>query len=295
MRTKLLLVLLILEVFVYAFYKPKKYMNLKHTIYKNDKINIDGIKLENYVIGVVAAEMPATFSFEALKAQAVASRTFAYNKIINNKINYDNLTLDKGQAYITIDEMKRKWNDSFESYYLKIKKAVKETQGEIIIYNNKPINAYYFSSSNGYTEDSKNVFGEEEYLVSVESKMDLNSKEYYAEKIINIDMFKEKLNITGEGINISDIKKSNTNHVEYLNINGVNIKGIDFRKKLELRSTDFDIEIINSDVKITTRGYGHGVGMSQTGANYLALDGMKYNEIINYFYKNVSIKKYKYI
>ena len=291
MKTRLLFVVLVLECIIYFNVKPKINNDLKHTINRNSSVDINKIKLENYVIGVVAAEMPATFSFEALKAQAVVSRTFAYKKIFDNKIDYDSLYKDKGQAYITIEEMREKWKEDFNKYYDIVIKSVKETSGEIIVYNDKPINSYYFSSSNGFTEDSTAVFEEEDYLVSVEVPSDINSKEYFAEKNIPLEDFKQKLKINADKLRITNISRSDTNHVSSIIINEKKYTGIEIRKLLDLRSTDFEIEIIEDDVKITTRGYGHGVGMSQNGANSLALEGKKYEDIINYFYKNVSIKK----
>ena len=292
MYKRLLLIILFVEVFLYVILNPTVNLKLKHVSFgKLNNININNVKLENYVIGVVAAEMPATFSFESLKAQAVVSRTFIYRKINDGKISYDNLTDDKGQAYITKKEMKEKWETSFNKYYARIKKAVEDTSGEIVVYNNEPIKAYYFSSSNGMTEDEKAVFGSEEYLVSVDTSFDKDSKEYEKETIFKIQEFLNKLDIKGNEVNISGIERSRTNHVISLYINSTYISGIEFRKKLGLRSTDFDIYIYDNEVKIKTKGYGHGVGMSQYGANYLASNGKNYQEIIKYFYKNVDINK----
>ena len=166
-----------------------------------------------------------------------------------------------------------------------------ETNKEIIVYNDKPINAYYFSSSNGFTEDSKYVFGEEEYLSSVEIPSDTENKEYLSYKEIKTDEFKEKLGISDSEITISNIVRSNTNHILTIEINKKKYTGVEIRKLLDLRSTDFDINVSENIINVTTRGYGHGVGMSQNGANYLAKEGKNYKEIINYFYKNVRIEK----
>ena len=236
--------------------------------------------------------MPASFSFEALKAQAVASRTFAYNKINNSLLDYDNLSKDKGQAYIDQDEMKEKWGKNYKDNYEKVSKAVLDTKGEIILYENAPISAYYFSSSNGKTEESKNVFGEKPYLLSVESPWDETSKEYKKVITISKKQFKEKLNINEkEEININNEVRNKSNRIVSIDINGKTYKGIDLRKKFELRSTDFKIKINENDIEIITNGYGHGVGMSQYGANYLATDGKNYEEIIKYYYTGVSIGK----
>lgn len=292
MFKKTLLVILAVEVFLYISYKPNKKINLEHVInIKHNNSNVDKVKLERYVIGVVAAEMPATFSFEALKAQAVASRTFIYEKLNNGNISYDNLKYDQGQAYITKDDMKKKWKEEYNNYYEKIKSAVMDTKGEIILYNGKPIKAYYFSTSNGSTENSKMVFGEEEYLVSVDTSFDKESKEYLNEAEYSVNDILTKLGINDNKILIDNIKKSQSNHIDSIMINGKNFSGLEIRKMLGLRSTDFDIVVNGNTVSIITRGYGHGVGMSQYGANYLANNGKNYKEIINYFYKDVSIDK----
>ena len=290
MRTKIFLVVIFLEVFIYVIINPNAKEKLKHVINIKNETSINSIKLENYVIGVVAAEMPATFSYESLKAQAVASRTFIYEKIKNGNISYDNLIYDKGQAYITKDEMKNKWKDDFDENYKIIKNAVSSTKGEIITYQNEPIKAYYFSSSNGFTEDASRVFGEQNYLVSVDTSWDKESNEYYKEKIISVDEFKRIFNIDKE-INISNIVRSKTDHVEKIKINENEYTGVEVRKLLNLRSTDFEISINENEVLLTTKGYGHGVGMSQYGANYLGKNGKTYEEIIKYFYRGVDIKK----
>lgn len=289
MLNKLLFFVVIIEVALLVVNIDNNKKNYKYSIDILKNNNVDNAKLDNYVIGVVAAEMPATFSSESLKAQAVAARTFAYRKIINNSLDYDSLANDKGQAYISKEEMKNKWDSSYNEYYSKIKDAVLSTSGIIITKNNMPINAYYFSLSNGTTENSSAVFNDESYLVSVDSSWDKEQNNYEKTITISKDEFCNKLNIKGDII-INNIEKSNTNHVSNITINNVNFSGIDIRKKLNLRSTDFDI-YIDDEIKIVTRGYGHGVGMSQYGANYLANNGKSYKEILNYYYKDIELSK----
>lgn len=292
MLNKLLTFIVIIELLFLFIIKPvvKMKSNYKYSINVYKTSNLDEAKLENYVIGVVAAEMPATFSIESLKAQAVASRTFAYKKIVNSKLNYDNLTSDKGQAYISLDEMRKKWNNNFDDYYNKIAQAVLSTRGEIITFNNEVINAYYFSLSNGKTEDSSQVFGEAKYLVSVDSPWDTENSSYNKTVFISLNDFKNKLGIDGN-IEINNINRSNTNHVQSIVINNKTYDGIKFRKLFNLRSTDFEIEVNEDKIIVNTKGYGHGVGMSQHGANSLAKEGKKYDEIIKYYYQGVKISK----
>ena len=292
MLNKLLTFVVAVELFFLLISYPviKSNKSFKYSIDANKISNLDEAKLENYIIGVVAAEMPATFSIESLKAQAVAARTFSYKKIVNNKLDFDNLSTDKGQAYLTNDDLKRKWGDRYDEYYDKVSSAVLSTKGEIITYNGDIINAYYFSLSNGKTENSSSVFGEAKYLVSVESPWDVNNSSYSNIILIDIDEFKSKLNLNGD-LTINEINKSDTNHVNYIVINNKKYDGISFRKLLNLRSTDFDVDINNNKVTINTRGYGHGVGMSQYGANSMANEGKNYIEILKYYYQGVELSK----
>lgn len=291
MKNKLLFLIIVIELFSLVLIKPIKNKVFRYSTNVFKSSNLNNEKLENYVIGVVAAEMPASFSFEALKAQAVAARTFAYNKISNNILNYDELINDKGQAYISVDEMKDKWKDSFANNYDKISKAVLDTKGEIITYNDKPIMSYYFSVSNGKTEESSNVFSNQPYLLSVDSSWDINSKEYEKNMYMSKEEILKKLGINDNDLRISNIEHNSSNRIKSININGILYSGIDIRKKLGLRSTDFSFDLEENQVKIKTNGYGHGVGMSQYGANYLANQGKNYKEIIKYYYNGVNIKK----
>ena len=290
MRNKLLLLIVVVQIITLVVIKPVIKDNLKYNINIYKESNLDSIKLENYVIGVVAAEMPATFSIESLKAQAVAARTFAYKKIMDGKLNYDSLDADKGQAYLSIEDMKNNWKDEFNRNYEIVSNAVLSTKGEIITYKGKPINSYYFSLSNGKTEDSSYVFGEENYLVSVDSSWDVNNKSFQESKYIDLSEFKDKLEIK-DNINIESILRNNTNHIEKIIINGKAYTGIEIRKMFNLKSTDFDLSIFDNQVEFKTRGYGHGVGMSQYGANSMAQQGKKYDEILKYYYTGVTISK----
>lgn len=254
----------------------------------NEIMNLD---LEEYIIGVVAAEMPASFNEEALKAQAVAARTYAIYKMKNNSNNYDVVTDVSNQSYITLEKMKEKWQEDYEKYYEKVAKAVNSTKGKIMLYNSEVIEAYYFSMSNGYTENSELVFNEEkEYLQSVESSYENETlKNFEVSTTFSLKEVCEKLGINSNDLNISNIKRSDTGRVNSIMINNEEFKGTIVRSKLGLRSTDFDIKVEDEKVLITTRGYGHGVGMSQYGANGMAKAGYNYEEILKYYYKNIEI------
>lgn len=245
-------------------------------------------KLKNYVIGVVACEMPASFEIEALKAMSVASRTYTMYKIENNK-NYD-LYNNDDQCYITIDEMKSKWGKNFDKYYTRIENVVDETSNQYMTYKDDVIISFYFSISNGYTENVENVFSEKlDYLISVDSSFDSEYNYKKDQKEFNLNDFLKKLNIEDKSIKDINIERSKTGRVNYIYINNTKIKGTKFRTLLNLKSTDFNISVYNNLVKIETKGYGHGVGMSQYGANVLAKRGYSYDEILKYYYTGVNI------
>lgn len=253
--------------------------------------NINSLKLEEYIIGVVAAEMPASFNIEALKAQAIAARTYAVYKMGQNN-DYDIIASVSNQGYITKEEMRSIWKDNYDLYYTKIYKAVTDTKDLVMKYNNQVIESYYFAMSNGYTEKSSLVFNQDrDYLDSVKVEYDNSSLNNF-EKTITLtkEEFCTKLNLPNQNIVINKINRSTTNRVITITINNISFRGTEIRKLLNLRSTDFDINISNNII-ITTRGYGHGVGMSQYGANGMANSGYTYEDILHYYYKNIQIDK----
>lgn len=252
-----------------------------------DNEKVINIPFEEYLIGVVAGEMPALYEIEALKAQAVASRTYIINKIYNNP-EYQTTGTINDQVYLNEDQLKEKWQENYDIYYNKIKEAVEKTSGIIIKYDNKPIKSYYYASSNGYTASSENVFNYyEPYLITKKTEFDKNTSKTIS---MNKEEFCQKLEINCDEIQIKDIKKDESNRVSSIEINNTPFTGIELRKKLGIRSTDFDI-VINNTIQITTRGYGHGVGMSQNGSNEMAKLGYTYEEIILYYYNNVTLEE----
>lgn len=259
---------------------------------KNSKTDaIDSLNLEEYIIGVVAAEMPASFNEEALKAQAIASRTYATYKMQSSPEEYDVVTDVTDQSYITIDEMKNKWNSEFDKYYEKVSNAVMATKGKVMYYDDEIVEAYYFAMSNGYTENASLVFNEDrDYLQSVESIYDnSNLKNFEVTKEFTKEEICQKLDLSCNTLTFTNIERSTTNRVNSITVNEVEYKGTTFRTKLGLRSTDFTVTESNNKILITTKGYGHGVGMSQYGANGMANAGYTYDEILKYYYKNIKI------
>ena len=295
---KLIFILFITAVISFKYKDVETNFNLE----KKDKeltvkvlINneVKTLNLEDYIIGVVAGEMPASFEIEALKAQSVASRTYALFKKNNSNGNYDLTDDTNSQVYIDNEAMKAKWKENYDLYHDKIKKAVLSTKGEVLTKDNQIIKAYYFSMSNGNTLDAKEVFKEEDYLKSVDSIYDNEQiNNYKVTTNISKEEFKTKLGINCDPIIIKDIIKNESNYINTIDICNKTFSGIEIRKLLNLRSASFDIEV-NNDIEITTYGYGHGVGMSQYGANGYAKNGYDYKKILKHYYTNVEITSIK--
>lgn len=303
MKNKLLLMVVVVLtiILLIEIRTPKKEIQNNKNNNNQEEIKVKNVAtgaietkdLENYVIGVVAAEMPASFSIEALKAQAIASRSYAYYKMKQNNGNYDIIADVSNQAYINDDEMHEKWQGNYDIYYKKIKEAVDGTKNEVMTYDGQVIEAFYFAMSNGYTEDVDSVFGESlPYLKSVESKWDNKSlSNYEVNTQLSTVEFLKKLNLNNNIIVINNQIYDETGRTKEITINSTTFKGTEFRKLLNLRSTDFKIELENNIVNITTKGYGHGVGMSQYGANGMAKDGFDCYTILKYYYKDIEFQK----
>ena len=273
----------------------KYFSNIIVRVMRESTNTIENIRLEEYIEGVVAGEMPALFEEEALKAQAVASRSYVLKKIEDNKNNnYDVTDTVTNQVYLDEENLKNKWQDNYTEYINRIRTAVNATSMEYLEYNGEVINAMFFSTSNGYTEDAELVFKEDiPYLKSVESSWDsdVSTTFNYTEQF-SLQEFYEKLNIPYNNTLTVKIKeRSASNRILSLIINNTEFTGRDLYNKLGLRSTDFNITQIGSNVVIDTVGYGHGVGMSQYGAQGMALAGYKYDEILKHYYINTNIAK----
>lgn len=263
-------------------------------VYREKSKTIEKVPLEKYVYGVISSEMPASFEIDALKAQAVASRTYAIYEMGNNKDKeFDVYDSVKSQVYRSDAELKEYWKDNYSNYSNKMKKAILNTKGEYLSYDDKPIVALFFSESTGYTENSEDVFNEYlPYLRSVESKWDESSPNYIGEKEFTKEEFYSLLSIkNSDKLEISNIEKTSSGRIKNLKINGVGFSGRDIRTKLGLRSTFFTFYEEKDKIIVKTKGYGHGVGMSQYGANGMAISGFSYQDILKYYYTDVEIKK----
>lgn len=246
--------------------------------------NVNYVDLDDYLLGVVAGEMPANFETEALKAQVVASRTFVYNR----NLSVDNTT--NSQVYLSEDKMKENWGNKYDEYYQKITSAIRETKNEVMKYQGDYISALFFSSSNGYTENVEDYFESSPlpYLRSVDSHWDLTiDPKNTRQASFTKQELKEKFDCKDIDFNIIAYKKSG--RVATLSVGGKNYSGRQVREKLGLSSSCFTVEYVNNKYVFTTKGSGHGVGMSQYGAQGMALEGADYKEILNHYYTNIEI------
>ncbi len=264
---------------------------------------VEEIPLDDYLCNVVSGEMPADYEEEAIKAQAVVARTYTIFKAQEKKhINAD-ICDDFGccQAWVSKEDRLNRWEESKrESNWEKIEKCVKQTKGKIVTYENKPINALFHANSGGTTELPVNVWGGSSlpYLQVVETAGEEGYAQYSSEIILSENELMDKLKTKYNDIKIDFRNEEDLKIIEYTDSNRVktvkfgnhNLSGVETRTIIGLKSTNFEIIKENNKIKFAVKGYGHGVGMSQTGANTMAREGKSYEEIINHFYVGVEIK-----
>ena len=272
-----------------------KYLSGVNVRVKRSSGEIENIPLEEYVVGVVSGEMPVSFELEALKAQSVASRTYVLKKLLDNREeDYDVVDTVSNQIYLDEDELRNKWGDKYSEYVNKVRMAVNETAMEYLEYDNEIISAMYFSTSNGYTEDSGAVFQNSlPYLQSVKSEWDKSvAKAFYSSTNMSLQEFYERLRLEyNSELKVEILERSESNRVIRLKINGVEFYGRDIYNKLNLRSCDFEFVLVGNNVEINTKGYGHGVGMSQYGAHGMAQAGYNYKDILEHYYVGTNLVK----
>lgn len=275
-------------------------------IYNSETKQDMQMDIETYLYGVLSGEMPSDFDLEALKAQAVAARTYVmYKQESENPTQHSNSVVCTDyrhcQEYKSYESLKQsKGEEWMKNSYSKIKQAVDETKGQIIVYEGEPIQPLYFSTSSGKTENSEEVFSEKyPYLQSVDSPYDKLSPKYVSTlKISNKDFVsaikKSYSDIQIEENNLSSqikvIETSTGGSVEKIKIGNKEITGRDVRAIFKLNSANFEINFENDYMDFIVKGYGHGVGMSQWGAAGMAEDGYLYYEILGHYYTGTTIK-----
>ncbi len=262
------------------------------------------IKLREYIIGSVAAEMPANYHTEALKAQAVASYTYA-KKVGEQNEKYKESYLgdaditdspDTHQGYIDEKRRREKWGDDFEEYENKISDAVDEVFGFYMTYDGDTALAVYHSNSAGRTQSAKTLWGTEiPYLVSVESPGDKLSPDYVSVHKFSKSEFRKlagkcDISLDGEaGEWVGELTKAESGYVMSVRLGSTEVSASKFREEFELKSCCFDIDYDGGEFTVTCYGYGHGAGMSQYGADYMARQGSTWREILKHYYTGIEI------
>lgn len=284
------------EIYDYGKYNKIK---LLHT----NTGEVEEIDLDTYLLGVVSSEMPANFEEEALKAQVLVARTYTIYKIINGSKHENADICDDPkccQAWISKEERLNKWNkEERETNWAKIERAVNSTKGKIIIYEGQPINAFFHSNSGGITDTATAVWGGSNYpyLQAVQTSGEDEYSQYSSEVIITKDEFVSKIKEYHNDFKI-DLKLENQieileytegERVKNIKIGNLNLSGVEIRNIFGLKSAKFEITIEENNIKFNVIGYGHGVGMSQTGADSMAKQGSNYEEIIKHYYTDVEI------
>ena len=264
--------------------------------------NIIEISLKDYLLGVVAAEMNASYHKEAIKAQIIAAHTLLLYVKSHGTDDLENADIsdstESHQGYLSPEQQKKKWGENYETYVSKINECIDEVLNMTLQYNGTYINSVFHAISNGKTEDAKDVWGGDyPYLKPVLSVGDTLSPAYISTVKVTTKAFKEKLE--DYDIDFSDnpekwigkIVNTDTGMVKTISICGTEIKGKEIRSAFELKSSTFTIEYKDSEFIFTIKGYGHGVGMSQYGANHMANQGFTYDQILKHYYTGVEITK----
>jgi stage II sporulation protein D len=282
-------------------------------VYLTKEERVLELPLESYIKGVVASEMPTNFYLEALKAQALVARTYIIDRLLRQdfsdmkhwgeiaKTAYVTDTVQH-QVFSTEEQLKQRWGKNYTKNWELMQQAVDKTRAKVITYQGKPIYAAFFSISNGWTENSEDYFqAKYPYLRSVDSLWDKRSPKYEKTKTWKMtDFVKQLSSKTGKKIAVPVStdqpfmrvqKRTSGNRIARIQVGDKEFSGREVREALQLASADFSWQIKGKHIVITTRGYGHGVGMSQWGAHLMAQQGKKAEEIVQYYYQGVQVEK----
>lgn len=264
---------------------------------------VEEMTMADYLWRVVAAEMPASFEPHALRAQAVCARTYSLWKMGANahKDQEADICADSGccQAYIDPQKAKENWKDNAQSYTEKITQAVSDTTGQVMTYDGKPIQAVFFSSSTASTEDAQAVWGNSlPYLVSVSSPEGEEVPNYYSTVTLTREEVEKKVkeaypdaDLSGDPAGwLSGMTLTASGRVGSMKVGGVELSGGAVRTLFGLRSACFQVTYQENRFTFSVTGYGHGVGMSQYGANAMAAQGSSWEDILKHYYTGVEIE-----
>ncbi len=285
--------------------QPEITIEKSEIIHVYNEGEIIDMELEEYLVCVVAAEMPASFEPEALKAQAVAARTYTLYKK-----NHGGCSAHSGadictdsshcQAYIAKEQMREQWKDNTQMYLNKIQSAVEATKGQVLFYEGEEIQVFYHASSGGQTENCENVYSQAlPYLVGVKSEGEQDSNNFYGEVSVTSKEFADVMRDYSPGIKIDtedvslcigSITRFDSGRVQSIVIGSQTFTGREIREVFSLNSANFTINAEKDNIIFSTIGYGHGVGMSQTGANAMAKQGADYKQILAHYYTGVTIE-----
>lgn len=307
MREKIISTLLVVLI---IFFIPVFITTILSGIRKKDE-NTDDIKitinynqgenkidLEDYIIGVVAAEMPVTFHEEALKAQAVAARTYTLKKLEED----DSIIFTSDfQSYYSEEELESIWGvNDYALYYSKLQNAVSSTKGMVMIYDHDLIDAVFHSTSTGMTQSAEEMWGQDiPYLKGVESLEDINAPTYLHRYSYSNDEFIKIMEQYDDELVINDnissqiqiIERNSVGYIKKIQIGNKIYEGQEFRNIFGLASSNFQITLKDNNTEILCKGYGHGVGLSQYGADAMAKAGHSFADILKHYYKDIKITK----
>lgn len=254
-------------------------------------VEVDGqpedMTLEDYLVGVLMGEMPASYPLEALKAQAVAARTYTLRRVEQGGVLSDDPAVC--QAYISPDTAQKTWGEDWETYLEKLRQAVQETDSQVLTYEGELIAATYFSCSGGRTESAQAVWGGEvPYLVSVDSPGEEDAASFSSTVTVDMEEFLDTLGVSSPGV--SQVTYTDGGGVDTITIGGKEFSGTELRELFSLRSTRFTVETAADAVTFSVQGFGHRVGLSQNGARVMAENGSTYDEILKWYYTGVEIE-----
>ncbi len=258
------------------------------------------IRVSDYLAGVVAAEMPASFEPEALKAQAVAARSYLQRAAASPKHEGADICADAAccQAYLSPEQLRGSWGERYDEYTQKLSSAVAATDGEYLSYEGQPALAAFHSSSDGATEDAVALWSDVPYLRSVSSPETGEEVPDFTSRVVSSELdFRDTVlhlmpeaDMTGAASDwIGEVKRTASGRVAGIVIGGAELTGSQLRGLFSLRSTDFELVYDGTDFVFTVHGYGHGVGMSQYGANAMAAGGADYRSILEHYYPGTSL------